>query len=138
MYQICSIFHRRQFWIIFGAVCLVLSAISFIVVALRQTSSFFRLPSEITQRDRVLQRSFRIAGDVGRIEYHSPGEIRFRVADVHSSEEVSFRGIVPDFFHEGQSVIVEGHFIKNIFVAERLLVRHDEKYRAKDMVEYGP
>jgi len=47
---------------------------------------------------------------------------------------VSYRGIVPDLFREGQGVVAEGHVEPGgTFAADTVLAKHDEKlYAARD------
>ena len=41
-----------------------------------------------------------------------------------------FEGILPDLFRENQGVVAEGRFYKEkkIFLAEKVLAKHDENY----------
>jgi cytochrome c-type biogenesis protein CcmE len=42
---------------------------------------------------------------------------------------VTYRGILPDLFREGQGVVAEGHLRPDgTFVAQDVLAKHDEKY----------
>ena len=55
--------------------------------------------------------------------------VMFRVTDLTSSLPVTYRGILPDLFREGQGVVAEGHMrADGVFVAQDVLAKHDEKY----------
>jgi cytochrome c-type biogenesis protein CcmE len=47
---------------------------------------------------------------------------------------VSFTGIAPDLFREGQGVVAVGKFAKDgIFVARQILAKHDENYQPREL-----
>ena len=49
---------------------------------------------------------------------------------------MKFDGVLPDLFREGQGIIAEGHFVPDgVFVADRVLAKHDETYVPKDIVD---
>jgi cytochrome c-type biogenesis protein CcmE len=50
--------------------------------------------------------------------------------------EVSFDGLLPDLFEEGQGIVAEGRFDgSGRLVAERVLAKHDENYMPKEVYE---
>jgi len=62
--------------------------------------------------------------------------IRFEVTDGSKDIPVSYRGIVPDLFREGQGVIAEGHVdAGGTFIADTVLAKHDENYMPREIVE---
>lgn len=129
---------KRRLWIVVAGVCILACAVGLIFFALRDTASFFRLPSEITQADRASQTPLRLGGYVekGSVKRDAGPAVRFRVTDLRSSEPVFFNGILPDLFREGQGVIVEGRFnASGVFIAGRVLAKHDEKYVPKDLAD---
>jgi cytochrome c-type biogenesis protein CcmE len=56
--------------------------------------------------------------------------IRFVVTDMAKTVPVTYTGILPDLFREGQGVIAEGKIdpVTGKFTAETILAKHDEKY----------
>ena len=62
-------------------------------------------------------------------------EVRFVVTDLAHTVPVTFRGILPDLFREGQGVIAEGHFKDGVFAANEVLAKHDEKYMPPEVVD---
>jgi cytochrome c-type biogenesis protein CcmE len=74
------------------------------------------------------------AGSVQRV----PGttEIRFRVTDLAHAVEVSFSGVLPDLFREGQGVVANGRLgADGTFRASEVLARHDETYMPPEAAE---
>ena len=54
----------------------------------------------------------------------------FVVTDNARTLPVTYTGILPDLFREGQGVIAEGRIDpkSGVFTAETILAKHDEKY----------
>ena len=49
---------------------------------------------------------------------------------------VSYRGILPDLFREGQGVVTEGMMIDAVsFRADSVLAKHDENYMPKEVAD---
>ena len=49
---------------------------------------------------------------------------------------VTYAGILPDLFREGQGIIAEGTFgADGVFVADTVLAKHDENYMPKEVVD---
>jgi cytochrome c-type biogenesis protein CcmE len=54
---------------------------------------------------------------------------QFEVTDTAHAVKVTFTGMVPDLFREGQGVVAQGRLQDgNRFVATEVLAKHDEKY----------
>lgn len=100
--------------------------------ALRETASYFRLPSDIASSPPAVGESFRLGGLVkaGSVNHSADGlTLRFVVTDMKAETPVSYRGLVPDLFQEGTGVIATGRLAPGgAFEASQLLAKHDEKY----------
>ena len=49
---------------------------------------------------------------------------------------VSYQGILPDLFREGQGVVAEGALdASGVFKADTVLAKHDENYMPKDVAD---
>ena len=60
----------------------------------------------------------------------------FTVTDTLADVPVSYTGILPDLFREGQGVVAEGAFgTDGLFVADTVLAKHDETYMPKDVAD---
>ena len=69
------------------------------------------------------------AGSIQRGQERGVPTARFRITDGRAAVDVSYSGILPDLFREGQGVITEGRFGPGgVFVADTVLAKHDEKY----------
>jgi cytochrome c-type biogenesis protein CcmE len=108
-------------------------ATTLVMFALRENISYFRTPTEIvngTYPEHTSGRSFRLGGLVekGSLK-HFGTTMTFSVTDMKNNLTVSYTGLPPDLFREGQGVIAEGKMGTNgLFMADTLLAKHDEKY----------
>jgi len=112
-----------------GAAALILSAFSDNLV-------FFWSPTELATKSIGPTTRVRIGGLVEQGSVQKSGEnIRFSVTDLAHSVPVTYRGILPDLFREGQGVVAEGTFQNGTFQASEVLAKHDEKYMPPEVVE---
>ncbi|MGH8259569.1 MAG: cytochrome c maturation protein CcmE, partial [Steroidobacteraceae bacterium] len=68
--------------------------------------------------------------------HRTPGslEVRFEVTDFKHEVPVTYTGVLPDLFREGQGVIAHGHLnARGVFVADEVLAKHDNKYMPPEM-----
>lgn len=111
-------------------------AIFLVSVALRDEIVFFYDPTEVVSGTKVSPgQNFRIGGLVedGSV-VKTNTNISFVVTDGASSVPISFEGILPDLFREGQGVIAEGAMdTQGRFIAQNVLAKHDENYIPKEL-----
>ena len=80
---------------------------------------------------------FRIGGLVaeGSIVRGEGDTVRFAVTDGGATIPVTYRGILPDLFEEGQGMVGQGRYIDGTFEAVEILAKHDETYMPKEVVD---
>jgi len=61
--------------------------------------------------------------------------ITFNVTDLITTVPITFKGILPDLFREGQGIVAEGNFRGGKFFATEVLAKHDENYMPKEIAE---
>ena len=62
--------------------------------------------------------------------------MRFNVTDFVETFTVTYRGVLPDLFREGQGVITEGAFDEaGGFTADNVLAKHDEYYMPPEVAD---
>ncbi len=102
------------------------------VFALQDTAAYFKSPGDIAASPPAPGETIRLGGLVkpGTVGRSADGLVlHFTVTDTEADTEVSYRGIVPDLFKEGQGVIATGSFDSSgRFQATQLLAKHDENY----------
>ncbi len=111
-------------------------AVLLVSIALRDEIVFFYDPSEVVTGQKVAPgQNFRIGGLVkdGSV-LKEDTKISFVVTDGSNSVPISFEGILPDLFREGQGVIAEGALnTEGRFIAQNILAKHDENYIPKEL-----
>ncbi|MFC4668683.1 cytochrome c maturation protein CcmE [Seohaeicola nanhaiensis] len=127
---------RRIQIIALAAVALVLST-ALIGYAMRDGINFFRAPSQVMAEPPGPGEVFRIGGLVeeGSLERGQGETIRFRVTDGGASVPVSYTGVLPDLFDEGQGMVGTGRYINGTFEATEILAKHDESYMPREVVD---
>ncbi|WP_434774029.1 cytochrome c maturation protein CcmE [Pantoea agglomerans] len=126
---------------LYAAVAILLGlglATALVMYALRSNIDLFYTPGEILygkgeahEKPEAGQR-LRVGGMV------MPGSVRrdpntlavsFKLYDARGVVSVSFEGILPDLFREGQGVVAQGVLAAgNQVIAKEVLAKHDEKY----------
>ncbi len=62
-------------------------------------------------------------------------EITFRVTDGNGIVPVSYTGLLPDLFGEGEGVVATGKLVGGTFEASEILAKHDETYMPKEVID---
>jgi cytochrome c-type biogenesis protein CcmE len=99
---------------------------------------FFFDPSQVAEGQAPPDKRFRLGGMVekGSID-KTPGslDVKFLVTDFRHTVTVKYSGILPDLFREGQGVIAHGRMNGDVFVADEILAKHDEKYMPPEVAK---
>lgn len=106
--------------------------------ALQDNIEFFYLPAQIVDGEAPIETRIRAGGMVvpGSIEHHSEGLlVTFKLTDLRGSEfSVTYEGILPGLFEEGQGTVVTGRLHPDgTFAAEIVLAKHDEQYMPPEL-----
>jgi len=119
-------------------------AVGLVLYAMRDSIVFFYSPSEVAKMQISPGQRFRLGGlvETGSVAHGEGATIHFVVTDKISSLPVTFTGVLPDLFREGQGVVAEGVLgADGTFQADNVLAKHDEKYMppevAKKLKEEG-
>lgn len=129
---------QRRLTLIGSAGAVLALALGLILFALNDQIVFFQSPSDITRQDIPPGQRIRLGGLVeeGSVIRSDNAEVRFRVTDLENVVVVTYKGILPDLFREGQGVVTEGIVDANgVFVADSVLAKHDENYIPKEVAE---
>ncbi len=119
---------QRGLWIGLSLMLIAL-ALALILSALDDKISFYKTPKDILPNE--IGAHLRLGGFVAKGSVKRYGtRIVFTVTDFHKNISVTYEGIVPDLFREGQGVIAEGKLLnEKQFVADKIFAKHDENYR---------
>ncbi|MER8416018.1 cytochrome c maturation protein CcmE [Mesorhizobium sp. M1329] len=106
--------------------------------ALGQKASYFYMPADLATASLQPGQRIRLGGLVekGTVERSQGATVAFSVTDNQKDVKVTYTGILPDLFREGQGVITEGSFGPDgVFVADSVLAKHDETYMPKEVAD---
>ena len=106
--------------------------------ALGQKASYFYMPGDLAAANVAPGQRIRLGGLVekGTIVRGQGTTVSFAVTDTHDAVKVTYTGILPDLFREEQGVITEGSFgSDDVFVADSVLAKHDERYMPKEVAD---
>ena len=129
---------QRRLTLIGSAGAVLAIALTLILIALRSEIVFFQSPTEITQNGVAPGQRIRLGGLVeeGSVVRSDNAQVSFRVTDTANTVAVTYKGILPDLFREGQGVVTEGVVGSDgVFVADSVLAKHDENYIPKEVAE---
>ena len=128
----------QRLLLILLTLAIILSAVLLILYNTRENISYFYTPSEIVKSDIIINNVIRIGGFVEKNSFNkiSSSSFKFRITDEKSSILVTFSGILPDLFREGQGAVIEGFFVNDdIFEATNVFAKHDENYMPASIEE---
>lgn len=127
----------KRLWVIGIAGVLLAAAATLTLMAIRANAMFFMTPGQVVEAGGVEPgKVFKLGGMVekGSLEYGEGADILFRVTDGVDTLPVTYTGIVPDLFREGEGVVADGAFGEDgVFRATRILAKHDENYVPREL-----
>ena len=110
-------------------------AAALILNALEDNVVYFYGPSEldstITPETRIRIGGLVVEGSIIRQDKI----VRFDVSDGEDDITISYGGVLPDLFREGQGIIAEGYVSADGFNADIILAKHDETYMPKEVAD---
>ena len=108
------------------------AAVALALIAFEDNLVFFYSPSDVMEKKIAPGQRVRLGGLVEAQSVRRGGDgltVEFRVTDTRNVIPVTFRGVLPDLFREGQGVVAEGQLRGDgVFEARDVLAKHDENY----------
>jgi cytochrome c-type biogenesis protein CcmE len=108
------------------------AAAALAITALQSNISYYFTPSQVLAKEVPTDRVFRVGGMVPKGSLARAGDgltATFDVTDLAQTVRVSYTGILPDLFKEGQGTVAKGRLGPDgVFYAEQVLAKHDESY----------
>jgi cytochrome c-type biogenesis protein CcmE len=129
---------QKRLAVILGGMSFILVAVLLVMFAFSQSVAYFFMPSDLEKTTVQPGTRIRLGGLVeeGSVKRGAGSTVSFRVTDGGASVPVSYTGILPDLFREGQGVVTEGAFDSaHAFVADSVLAKHDENYMPKEVAD---
>jgi cytochrome c-type biogenesis protein CcmE len=110
------------------------STIGLALYALKENINLFYSPSElISKKEGLNVKRFYLGGlvKIGSVR-HSMDQTQFLVTDGQHDVAVTYGGVLPDLFREGQSIVVAGKLNDHgVIIAQQVLAKHDERYQPR-------
>jgi cytochrome c-type biogenesis protein CcmE len=129
---------QRRFAMIAGGVGVLAVAVLLVLYAMKDSIVFFNSPTDVVEKHIAPGARIRIGGLVapGSVTRGDALSVRFEVTDGNRAVPVTFQGILPDLFREGQGVVAEGTLDgAGVFKADNVLAKHDETYMPKEVAD---
>jgi cytochrome c-type biogenesis protein CcmE len=115
---------------------LIVIGLTLILTTFNDNIVFFYSPSEIKEKQGILKgKPFRVGGLVKEGSIKKNGsQIEFVITDLSEELKITYNGMPPGLFKEGQGAVAFGNFADpNLFVAEEILAKHDENYVPREV-----
>ena len=107
--------------------------------ALTENINLFYNPSQIAAGEAPQGARIRAGGMVVEGSVQRSNEslaIFFELTDYQEKVSVSYTGILPDLFREGQGIVALGRLDENnVLIADEVLAKHDENYMPPEVAE---
>jgi cytochrome c-type biogenesis protein CcmE len=124
--------------IIIASLSVLAVAVGIILFAMKDTIVFFYTPSDVVEKSVKPGTRIRLGGMVVKGSWQKPDATHhtFVITDTLKNIPVTYAGLLPDLFREGQGVVTEGVMdATGIFTADTVLAKHDENYMPKDVAD---
>ncbi|AVE75985.1 cytochrome c maturation protein CcmE [Klebsiella michiganensis] len=138
-----NIRRKNRLWVALAVLAGLTLTTALVLYALRSSIDLFYTPGEILYGKRETQQRpergqrLRVGGMValGSVKRDANSlQVSFSIYDAEGSVDVSYEGILPDLFREGQGVVVQGELdAYNRIQAKEVLAKHDENYTPPDV-----
>ena len=123
---------KQRRGVLIGTCLVVLGiAVGLVLYAMRDSIVFFYSPSDIAEMQVAPSQRIRLGGlvETGSVMRAEGTTVSFVITDGGETLPVTFTGVLPDLFREGQGVIAEGTLqADGVFHADSVLAKHDENY----------
>lgn len=122
---------KKLLWII-ALVAALAVAVGITLYALSEQADYFYNPTQVAEGQAPQDTRMRVGGMVvaGSVYRNpaSPLQTQFVVTDFQSKMTIEYTGILPDLFAENSGVVAQGKLQGDLFIADQVLAKHDEKY----------
>ncbi len=130
---------QKRLAIIGGGVSFIIAAVLLVMFAFSQAVAYFYVPGDLARAHLAPGTRIRLGGlvEAGSVKRGDGMTVSFSVTDTLDRVPVTYTGILPDLFREGQGVVAEGAFVAGspVFVADTVLAKHDETYMPRDVAD---
>ena len=120
----------QRLLLILVSVIMIFVAVLLILYNGRKNISYFYTPSELASLEVDIDKKVRLGGFVEKNSFIkiTASSFKFKISDDLKSIDVTYQGLLPDLFREGQGAVIEGYMSKNVLNATSVFAKHDENY----------
>jgi len=130
---------KQRLILILAMVTAVMGAAAFALKAFNENLMYFYSVTQVADGEIPDNQVFRLGGMVVKGSVKRPGEgltVHFDLTDYQNTVTVTYTGILPDLFREGQGIISTGRLNRDgVFVADEVLAKHDENYMPPEVAD---
>jgi cytochrome c-type biogenesis protein CcmE len=129
---------RRRLSIVLIGLVMLGTAAALVLTAFEDNLVFFFSPTDLKSKTVTAEQRIRVGGLVEEGSWVKSGDglvSTFRITDLENVLPVTYEGVLPDIFGEGQGVIAEGQLVQGTFNASEVLAKHDESYMPKEVAD---
>jgi len=130
---------KKRLLAVLASVVGVAIVVTLVLYASEQKMNLFITPTEFQAGDAPKDRTFRIGGLVKEgsvVRSETSLRTEFIVTDKVADITVVYDKIMPDLFREGQGIVAMGKINEEgIFIASSVLAKHDEEYKAPEVLD---
>lgn len=130
---------KKRLFIVLAILAGVGIAVALALSALQQNINLFYTPTQIAAGEAPEGTRIRAGGLVeeGSVKRTNDSlSVAFRVTDGAQAITITFQGILPDLFREGQGIVALGRVNSDgVLVADEVLAKHDENYMPPEVTQ---
>ncbi|NND68113.1 MAG: cytochrome c maturation protein CcmE [Halioglobus sp.] len=130
---------KQRLYLVLFVVLFSSAAIGLVLYGMRGNINLFFPPADVIAGKAPVGQSIRVGGmvvDGSVVRSDDSLEVRFELTDYTASVPVSYTGIMPDLFDEGQGAVASGKLNEQgLLVATEVLAKHDENYMPPEVAE---
>jgi len=130
---------KKRLFIVLVILAGVGIAVALALSALQQNINLFYTPSQIAAGEAPEGTRIRAGGLVeeGSVKRTNDSlSVAFRVTDGAQAITITYQGILPDLFREGQGIVALGRVnADGVLVADEVLAKHDENYMPPEVTQ---
>ena len=130
---------KKRLFIVLAILAGVGIAVALALSALQQNINLFYTPSQIAAGEAPEGTRIRAGGLVEEGSLTRTNDslsVAFRVTDGAQAITITYQGILPDLFREGQGIVALGRVnADGVLVADEVLAKHDENYMPPEVTQ---